>query len=113
MLLAAKTVAPRRSGLPAPVKDGDRWRSSRSADEGPRRSGTSNFRWTEPSCFRACRITSHKGGWRNKKHAAQWGATLSTYAGPIIGTLSVAQIDTAAVMQVLEQEPAGYPGKTL
>ncbi len=58
-------------------------------------------------------IASHKAGWKNAKHAAQWGATLSTYAWPVIGALSVAQIDTAAVMQVLEQEPAGYPGKTL
>ena len=30
-------------------------------------------------------INAHRAGWRNGKHAAQWGATLSTYAYPVIG----------------------------
>ena len=30
-------------------------------------------------------IEAHRAGWRNAKHAAQWGATLVTYAYPIIG----------------------------
>jgi Arm DNA-binding domain len=30
-------------------------------------------------------IKAHRAGWRNAKHAAQWGATLATYAEPIIG----------------------------
>jgi hypothetical protein len=33
--------------------------------------------------FKACAekyIASHKTGWKNDKHAAQWPATLTTYA---------------------------------
>lgn len=49
-------------------------------------------------------IGAHRAGWRNAKHAAQWEATLATYAEPIIGELSVQAIDTALVMKVLEQK---------
>jgi integrase len=47
-------------------------------------------------------IASHRAGWRNPKHAAQWKATLATYAEPVIGGLSVQAIDTALVLKVLE-----------
>jgi integrase len=47
-------------------------------------------------------IASHSAGWRNPKHAAQWGATLATYAEPVLGGLSVQAIDTALVLKVLE-----------
>jgi integrase len=49
-------------------------------------------------------IKAHRAGWRNTKHAAQWEATLATYAEPIVGALPVQSIDTALVMKVLEQE---------
>jgi hypothetical protein len=49
-------------------------------------------------------IQSHRVGWRSAKHAAQWGATLATYAEPIIGALPVQAVDTGLVMKVLEQE---------
>ncbi len=32
-------------------------------------------------------IASHKAGWRNEKHASQWGNTLATYAEPVLGKL--------------------------
>jgi integrase len=47
-------------------------------------------------------IASHRAGWLNPKHAAQWQATLATYAEPVIGGLSVQAIDTALVLKVLE-----------
>jgi integrase len=47
-------------------------------------------------------VASHRAGWRNPKHAAQWEATLATYAEPVIGGLSVQAIDTALVLKVLE-----------
>jgi integrase len=47
-------------------------------------------------------IEAHRAGWRNAKHAAQWQATLTTYAEPIIGRLPVQAIDTALVLKVLE-----------
>lgn len=39
---------------------------------------------------------------KNKKHAAQWGATLETYAFPTIGALPVDQIELAHVVSVVE-----------
>ena len=47
-------------------------------------------------------IRAHRAGWRNEKHAAQWEATLSTYAGPVLGPLPVGTIDTGLVTDVLE-----------
>jgi integrase len=47
-------------------------------------------------------VNAHRAGWRNGKHAGQWGATLSTYAFPIIGALPVQAVDTGLVFKVLE-----------
>jgi integrase len=61
-------------------------------------------------------IAANEGGWRNQKHAAQWPATLSAYAYPIIGNLPVSEIDTPLVLKVLEQKvPAqrGHPAGPL
>ena len=50
----------------------------------------------------AAYIAAHKAAWHNPKHAAQWEATLATYAEPIIGALPVQAIDTALVTRVIE-----------
>ncbi|MGC1575796.1 MAG: integrase arm-type DNA-binding domain-containing protein [Beijerinckiaceae bacterium] len=47
-------------------------------------------------------VAAHRAGWRNGKHAAQWSATLSTYANPVIGELPVQSVDTGLVLKVLE-----------
>jgi integrase len=47
-------------------------------------------------------ITAHAPGWRNEKHAAQWRATIKTYAEPVIGDLAVAAVDTTLILKVLE-----------
>jgi|KBSSwiStaDraftv2_1062776.scaffolds.fasta_scaffold304813_2 integrase len=47
-------------------------------------------------------IASHCAGWRNAKHAAQWGATLATYAEPALGAVSIQAIDTELLLKVLE-----------
>jgi integrase len=55
--------------------------------------------------FRQCAdayISSHKAGWRNAKHRAQWPSTLEAYAYPEFGNLPVQQVNTGLVMQVLE-----------
>lgn len=49
----------------------------------------------------AALIASKRPGWRNAKHAAQWTATLTTYAYPKLGGLDVQAIDTTAVLEVL------------
>nr|WP_313901432.1 integrase arm-type DNA-binding domain-containing protein [Methylobacterium sp. J-070] len=55
--------------------------------------------------FRQCAaayIESHKAGWRNEKHGAQWLATLDAYVHPVFGDLSVQAIDTGLVMKAVE-----------
>jgi integrase len=47
-------------------------------------------------------IAAHEASWRNAKHRQQWTNTLETYAFPILGDLPVAEVDTGAVMRVLE-----------
>jgi integrase len=47
-------------------------------------------------------IASKRKGWKNKKHAAQWTATLETYAYPVIGDLPVQAVDTWLVMKILD-----------
>lgn len=47
-------------------------------------------------------LKAHRAGWKNPKHSHQWSATLTTYAYPIIGDLSVASIDVGHVTSVLE-----------
>jgi integrase len=47
-------------------------------------------------------IAAHQSSWRNLRHRGQWLTTLSTYAFPIIGNLSVAAVDTALVLKILE-----------
>jgi integrase len=46
-------------------------------------------------------IRAHSHGWKNAVHAAQWESTLKAYASPIIGRMSVADIDTPHVLKIL------------
>ena len=46
-------------------------------------------------------INANKEDWRNEKHAAQWSASLSKHAAPIM-SLPVADVDTASVLSCLE-----------
>ena len=55
--------------------------------------------------FRDCAeryIAAHEDGWRNKKHSAQWKATLTNDVYPVLGTLPVGAIDVGLVLKVLE-----------
>jgi integrase len=47
-------------------------------------------------------IRQHRAGWKNPVHAAQWVSTLKTYVSPVLGRLSVAEIETAHVRKVLD-----------
>lgn len=54
--------------------------------------------------FRECAahtIEAKRPEWKNAKHAAQWSATLDTYAVPIIGSLPVDQVEVRHVLEVL------------
>jgi integrase len=50
----------------------------------------------------AAYIENHRAAWSNPKHAAQWEATLRTYAYPVFGILPVAAVDTGLVVKVLD-----------
>jgi len=47
-------------------------------------------------------IEAHRSGWKNAKHAQQWGNTLTTYAEPIIGHLPAADVTTAHILDILQ-----------
>jgi integrase len=47
-------------------------------------------------------IGTHEASWRNEKHRSQWKSTLATYAFPVIGSLSVAAIDTGLILKIIE-----------
>jgi integrase len=47
-------------------------------------------------------VANKSADWHSDKHRYHWGATLRNYAFPIIGNLPVADIDTDAVMRVLQ-----------
>lgn len=46
-------------------------------------------------------IESKRPGWRNAKHAAQWGATLAAYVYPVLGGRDVRSIETRDVVAAL------------
>lgn len=47
-------------------------------------------------------INANEDSWRNPKHRQQWRNTLTTYVYPVIGDLSVADVDTPHVLKILE-----------
>jgi len=58
-------------------------------------------------------IDQHQKGWKNEKHRAQWTSSLETFVYPIIGRLAPRDIDTGAVLRVLEQHHQKYPDARL
>jgi len=49
-------------------------------------------------------INANKAGWSSPKHAAQWESTLEKYAFDLIGGVSVADITTAHILEVLKAD---------
>jgi hypothetical protein len=47
-------------------------------------------------------MATHRVAWKNDKHAAQWVSTLQTYAYPVLGEVSMQDIDTGVIMKVIE-----------
>jgi integrase len=48
-------------------------------------------------------IESKKLEWKNEKHKAQWASTINTYVNPVIGKLSIQDIDTNLILKLFEQ----------
>lgn len=47
-------------------------------------------------------IDAHEDSWKNPKHRAQWRSTLETYAYPVMGALSVREVEQEHVLLALE-----------
>ena len=47
-------------------------------------------------------LTTHESDYRNEKHRRQWRTTIGTYAYPVIGQLSIAQVGIEDVLRVLK-----------
>jgi integrase len=62
--------------------------------------------------FRQCAedyLAVNASKWRNAKHRKQWAATLTRYAYPVFGNLSVAAIDSGLVFKALKPLVADKP----
>ena len=47
-------------------------------------------------------IRQHRAAWSNPVHAAEWPSSLRRYASPIIGSMSIASIETAHISKILD-----------
>ena len=47
-------------------------------------------------------IESHRAGWKNDKHIAQWESTLRMYASPVVGKRGVDQVTVEDVLKILQ-----------
>jgi integrase len=56
------------------------------------------------TAYIAAKIDVAEGGFKNPKHRQQWRNTLKTYVSPLIGKVSIADIDTDCVLKVLRQD---------
>ena len=98
-LVSLKKARDKRSAAYALVKDG-----IDPIDERAARLSAQAAEKAKALTFKECAegyIEAHKAGWKNVKHAAQWSATLETYAYPIIGRLQVQDIETAHIEKIL------------
>lgn len=82
------------------VKDGIDPIEARKAEDAAKKLGEAKA-ITFAECVKSY-IDAHRTGWRNAKHATQWENTLKAYAEPVLGKLSIADIDTGLVLQCLE-----------
>jgi integrase len=61
---------------------------------------------TFDQCAKQC-FDAKKHEWDSEIHAYQWQKSLEQYASPILGKMSVSQIDSSHVLQVLKQNVDG------
>ena len=57
-------------------------------------------------------IDNKRAEWKNGDHAAQWTQSLEAYVFPLIGKMSIADIDTEHVLNVLRQKVTTKEGGT-
>jgi integrase len=57
-------------------------------------------------------VEAHSADYTNDKHRKQWASTLEAYAYPVIGKMTVADIEMVHVLQVLTQETKDKEGES-
>jgi integrase/single-stranded DNA-binding protein len=60
---------------------------------------------TKPATFAAMAdeyLKTNQGSWKSSDHRRQWERTLRTQINPVIGSMNVADVDTQAVLRVLQ-----------
>jgi integrase len=60
---------------------------------------------TKAISFKECAaayMAAHRPAWKNVVHSRQWERSIATYVNPVLGSLPVAAIDTAAVLRAIE-----------
>jgi integrase len=65
---------------------------------------TARLEAAKATTFQQCAesyLEAHRPSWQNSKHASQWGATLTTYAFPVIGNLPIQSIDVDLIIKVI------------
>ncbi len=82
------------------ILDGVDPKEHRDADRAERAAAAARQMTFEEAAKQCVAAKVHE--WRNAKHAAQWTATLETYAYPTLGKLPVANVTTEAVLRVLD-----------
>lgn len=88
-----------------------RWREVKAGGQDPLKSRRESrrrerFASANQMTFRQCAeayIEDHRAGWKNSKHAQQWGNSLAQYAYPTFGDHPVQAIDTELVVKALKQ----------
>lgn len=65
------------------------------------------------SAYMDAKVDLDEGGFKNPKHRQQWRNTIETYANPVIGHISIADIDTDYVLRVLQQDSKDRAGNTV
>jgi integrase len=56
-------------------------------------------------------ITANQAKWKSAEHGAQWLQSLAAYVYPVIGALDVRDVNTPAVLRVLEQRVPAVNGR--
>lgn len=79
-----------------PIEHRKREREARQEAERQAAAGAVTFRQVAENY-----IEAHRAGWRNAKHAAQWGTTLETYTYSHFGDTPVRDIDVEMILRAL------------
>ena len=80
-----------------PLGERDAQKAERAADAAKSKAAAVTFDTVADMYVRA-----HEAAWRDPRHQRQWRSSLSRYVTPIIGDMAVGEVNTGAVMRIIE-----------